>query len=181
LDRGFSSEFETEFGWYSRGSVLTVSSAHEVSDGLAHLAAEARAGAWIVFALNYETGFALMDLPHHVTQRSSSQSNLKAYIYREPAQALNLSHSVATSLPRWEAPDFEAYGRAFRDAQDAIVDGVCYQVNQTFRLRGTSKEEPWDLYQLLANNQPADFGRFIDFGHDQVLSRSPELFLEKRE
>jgi len=36
------------------------------------------------------------------------------------------------------------------------------------------------LYQLLANNQPADFGRFIDFGHDQVLSRSPELFLEKR-
>ncbi|MDB3998840.1 hypothetical protein N9448_04400 [Litorivicinus sp.] len=54
LDRGFSSEFETEFGWYSKGSVLTVSSAHEVSDGLAHLAAEARAGAWIVLALNYE-------------------------------------------------------------------------------------------------------------------------------
>ena len=43
LDRGFSSEFETEFGWYSKGSVLTVSSAHEVSDGLAHLAADARA------------------------------------------------------------------------------------------------------------------------------------------
>jgi anthranilate/para-aminobenzoate synthase component I len=36
------------------------------------------------------------------------------------------------------------------------------------------------LYQLLVNNQPADFGGFIDFGHDQVLSRSPELFVEKR-
>ena len=54
-----------------------------------------------------------------------------------------------------------------------LLDGVCYRVNQTFRLRGTSKEAPWDLYQLLANNQPADFGGFIDFGHDQVLSRSP--------
>lgn len=180
LDRGFSSEFETEFGWYSKGSVLTVSSAHEVSDGLAHLVAEARAGAWIVLALNYEAGFALMDLPHHVAQRSSSQCDLKAYIYHEPPQALNLNHSVATRLPRWETPDFEAYERAFRAVQDAIVDGVCYQVNQTFRLHGTSKEAPWDLYQLLANNQPADFGGFIDFGHDQVLSRSPELFLERR-
>ena len=99
LDRGFSSDCETEFGWYSKGSVLTVSSAHEVSDGLAHLAAEARAGAWIVLALNYEAGFALMDLPHHVAQRSSSQCDLKAYIYHEPPQALNLNHSVATRLP----------------------------------------------------------------------------------
>ena len=31
--------------------------------------AEARAGAWIVLALNYEAGFALMDLPHHLAQR----------------------------------------------------------------------------------------------------------------
>jgi len=180
LDRGFSSEFETEFGWYSKGSVLTISSAHEVSDGLAHLAAEARAGAWIVLALNYEAGFALMDLPHHLAQRRPSQSYLTAYIYDEPPQALELNDSIGTSLPSWKTPDFDAYERAFQTVQDAITEGVCYQVNQTFRLRGTSKESPWDLYQLLVNNQPADFGGFIDFGHDQVLSRSPELFVEKR-
>ena len=77
-------------------------------------------------------------------------------------------------------PDFEAYKRAFQVVQEAITEVVCYQVNQTFRLSGTSKESPRDLFQLLANNQAADFGGFIDFGHDQVLSRPPELFVEKR-
>lgn len=180
LDHGFSGEFETEFGWYSKGSVLTVVNAHEVSDGLAHLAAEASAGAWVVLTLNYEAGFALMDLPHHLIQKQSSQCYLNAYIYHEPPEALDLNHSVGTSLPSWKTPDFEAYKRAFHAVQDAITEGVCYQVNQTFRLRGTSKESPWDLYQLLVNNQRADFGGFIDFGNDQVLSRSPELFVEKR-
>ena len=66
-----------------------ISSAREISDGLAHLAAEARAGVWVILALNYQRGFALMDLRHHLAQRRPSQYYLNAYIYHEPPQALD--------------------------------------------------------------------------------------------
>ena len=144
------------------------------------MAAEARAGAWIILALNNEADSALMDLLHHLAQRRPSQCYLTAYIYHDPPQALDFNHSIGTSLSSRKMPDFEAYKRAFQVVQGVITEVVCYQVNQTFRLSGTSKESPRDLSQLLVNNQSADFGGFIDFGHDQVLSRSLELFVEKR-
>ena len=36
------------------------------------------------------------------------------------------------------------------------------------------------MYRTLLKNQPADYGGFLNFGDTQILSGSPELFLEKR-
>ena len=180
LDRGFSSRFDTEFGWLSKGIEFQVDHSDQLKSGLRYLAGQAREGAWVVFTLNYEAAFHLMDLPKHVAETQPSKTYLKAYIYSEAPQPIAVDQAPATQFPHWETPDFAHYRNAFKQIQDAIQAGVCYQVNHTFRLYGQSDIPPWDLYRTLLETQPANYGAFIDFKEHQVLSRSPELFVEKR-
>lgn len=180
LDRGFSSRFESEFGWISKGVEYQIDQPGEIANGLTYLQDQAAQGAWVVFALNYESGFHLMELPKAVQEKEQAAVYIRALIFDEPPKALTLDPISPVKLPQWQALDFAGYASAFNAIQDAITAGVCYQVNHTFRVQGQSLESPWDLYRTLLHNQPANYGGFIDFGEHQILSRSPELFLEKR-
>ena len=75
LDRGFSSQFEGEFGWFARGKEYRVERSDEIADGLVYLQDRASQGAWIVFALYYEAGFHLMELPQQLREKQQA-SNL---------------------------------------------------------------------------------------------------------
>lgn len=180
LDRGFSSQFEGEFGWFARGEEYRVDRSDEIADGLVYLQDRASQGAWIVFALYYEAGFHLMELPQQIREKQQAACYCRALIFDQPPQAITLDQVATVRLPRWEEPEFSRYAAAYALIQEAIASGVCYQVNHTFRVYGKSDEDPWELYRTLLKNQPADYGGFLNFGDTQILSRSPELFLEKR-
>jgi para-aminobenzoate synthetase/4-amino-4-deoxychorismate lyase len=57
--------------------------------------------------------------------------------------------------------------------------GDCYQVNFTFPLDGEAFGNPAALYQALRAAQPVRYGAFIAHAGGAILSRSPELFLER--
>ena len=180
LDSGFSGQFDTEFGWLSHGIEFEINRPEQLVEGLRYLSDQSRLGAWVVFTLSFEAGFYLMNLPRHVAEEQASAIYLKAYIYQEPPQVMTVGNASTIQFPHWETPDYEHYQSAFHEIQAAIQAGVCYQVNHTFRLRGQSDIPPWDLYRALLTTQPANYGAFIDFKDHQILSRSPELFVEKR-
>ncbi|QEF98289.1 Aminodeoxychorismate synthase component 1 [Stieleria maiorica] len=76
-------------------------------------------------------------------------------------------------------------GEEFRAAVAEIVDrircGDSFQVNLAQRLTTTSTLDPAALYLRLRDANPAPFAGFYDGGDFQVLSSSPEGFLQLRD
>jgi len=72
------------------------------------------------------------------------------------------------------------YHAAIGEILDDIKAGNIYQVNFTFRLRGGKTSDPWRLFQALFLRHPMPYAAFINTGDSQIVSLSPEMFLERK-
>jgi para-aminobenzoate synthetase component 1 len=72
----------------------------------------------------------------------------------------------------------DKYLTAIRRAKAYIAAGDIYQVNLSQRFSGPLPVPPFDLYTRLRARNPAPFAAFLDFGEMQILSSSPERFLQ---
>jgi len=59
-----------------------------------------------------------------------------------------------------------------------IAEGDCYQVNLAQRFSAKAHGDGWVAYQKLREISPAPFMAYMNFGDLQVLSGSPERFLQ---
>jgi len=74
----------------------------------------------------------------------------------------------------------EAYVDALDKIQRYIAAGDVYQINYTFPQSVLLSGDSLSLYRRLRETQPVAYGAFINTGDHQILSLSPELFVEKR-
>jgi para-aminobenzoate synthetase component 1 len=74
--------------------------------------------------------------------------------------------------------DRSGFESAVQRAIDYIHAGDCFQVNLAQRLLAPLLEHPLDLYGRLRTINPAPFGAYFDLGDFQILSASPERFLQ---
>ncbi len=72
----------------------------------------------------------------------------------------------------------ERYGRAYRRVHRYIGDGDCYQVNLAQRFAARAAGDPWLAYQALRVMNPAPFSAYLSTPYVQILSASPERFLQ---
>jgi para-aminobenzoate synthetase component 1 len=72
------------------------------------------------------------------------------------------------------------YAAAFERIQRYIRDGDCYQVNFAQRFEVAVEGDPWLAYQALRTTNPAPFGAYLGYPFAQILSSSPERFLQLR-
>jgi para-aminobenzoate synthetase component 1 len=72
----------------------------------------------------------------------------------------------------------EDYAAGFARIQRYIRDGDCYQVNYAQRFRAQTTFDPWTLYQRMRQENPAPYGALLEYPFGQVLSSSPEQFLQ---
>lgn len=77
-------------------------------------------------------------------------------------------------------PNFtkEEYKNAIDKMISYIVEGDIYIANMTQQLTINSKKNPYDVYRYLRTYNPAPFGSFFQCGDFQIISASPERFLE---
>lgn len=75
--------------------------------------------------------------------------------------------------------DKESYIQKIKNIHQYIVEGDCYQVNFTCRLRCETEEPPWLAYARLRRVQPVPYSAYLNCGRLQIISLSPELFLQK--
>lgn len=68
---------------------------------------------------------------------------------------------------------------AVQRVRDYIARGDVYQVNLSQRARCTYDGDSVALYQALRRGNPAPYGAYLDFGDWQLISTSPEQFLQK--
>jgi len=62
-----------------------------------------------------------------------------------------------------------------------IKSGDIYQANLTQRFTGEVSVSSYELYRDLRRNSPAPFGAFLNFGDVDILSNSPERFIQVRD
>jgi para-aminobenzoate synthetase component 1 len=82
------------------------------------------------------------------------------------------SHSIS------EAAGLERYRRGFERIARAIRDGEIYQANLSRRITLPLTAEPAVVYERMRTVQPVPEGVFLDLGGFQILSNSPECFLD---
>lgn len=104
-------------------------------------------------------------------------ADLYEQIRRHPSNAHNGSLNPV-SKPIRPLVDRQQYRQHIRIIQDFIAAGDCYQVNYTQCFSGTTTDSPVTLYQRLRAINPAPYAAFLNYGSFQILSSSPESFLE---
>ena len=74
--------------------------------------------------------------------------------------------------------DYPKYHSAFKRIKQYILAGDCYQINLTQRFSASATGNPWDAYQQLRKLNPAPFSAYLNTPFGQILSSSPERFLQ---
>jgi para-aminobenzoate synthetase component 1 len=75
----------------------------------------------------------------------------------------------------------ETYGVAFDKIKQYLKEGDSYQVNLAQRFCSPCVGEPWTAYKVLRKINPAPFSAYLNFPEVQILSSSPERFLNVTE
>jgi len=70
------------------------------------------------------------------------------------------------------------YLRAVKKAKEYIRAGDIYQVNLSQRFQSETDLSSFEIYRRLRKANPASFGAYFDAGDFQILSSSPERFLQ---
>lgn len=96
-------------------------------------------------------------------------SNPPAAAGRSPFRVLG---AVGSNMSR------ERYAALVRRILDYIRAGDCYQVNLAQRFSARAEGDPWLFYRRLREANPAPHSAYLNFPWGQVLSASPERFLQ---
>ncbi|MCL4147585.1 UNVERIFIED_CONTAM: hypothetical protein GTU68_057954 [Idotea baltica] len=72
------------------------------------------------------------------------------------------------------------YQRCFGNVKQYIVEGDCYQVNLAKQFSTTVEGDSWQTYDYLREMSPAPYGAYLNLPFAQVLSNSPESFIQCR-
>ena len=71
----------------------------------------------------------------------------------------------------------EQYGEKFRQVQEYLHSGDCYQVNLAQRFHTTYSGDEWQAFLQLNQANRAPFSAFLRLEQGAILSLSPERFI----
>ncbi|MDP3087800.1 MAG: aminodeoxychorismate synthase component I [Methylotenera sp.] len=94
------------------------------------------------------------------------------YPTKHKDEAFALTSAVMSNMT------FTEYSQAFNAVKNYITEGDCYQVNLAQRFSAKAYGCSWTFYRKLREISPAPFMAYMNFGSLQVLSGSPERFLQ---
>jgi para-aminobenzoate synthetase/4-amino-4-deoxychorismate lyase len=166
---------------------LRCTAPEDISTTFAAIEAAATQGHWVALSAAYELGHAL-EAALTPLRASSAIPLLEAWVFSR-AETLS-DEDVDAWLDEVPPPagvvgftpgiDRDAYLAAIARIQAYIAAGDCYQTNFTFPCSARAYGHPHALYRLLRAAQPVSHGAMIIHTGGALLSRSPELFVERR-
>ena len=137
-----------------------------------------------VAALNHETG--VLFLVGHDFSRTADAviERLRAIVEAVAVKAATSRATMTSNSParrsewKWNLSRAD-FCTAVQRVRDYIASGDVYQVNLSQRARCTYDGDSVALYQALRLGNPAPYGAYLDLGDWQLISTSPEQFLQK--
>ena len=120
----------------------------------------------ITFSLNYQS----MNNQSTSNQKREFNSAHNDY-YKERLIAQELQENL----------NQHDYKECFDQVRNYHIDGDCYQVNLAKRFSAEVTGDGWLTYQYLREISPAPYGSYMNLPFAQVLSNSPESFIQCRD
>ena len=108
----------------------------------------------------------------------------RAWLVGSPPPTVGHANACPTAHPLTGFPGVtsnfsrDGYEAAVRRAVEYVHAGDVFQVNLSQRLLAPLTEHPLDLYGRLRERNPAPFGCYFDAGDFQIVSASPERFVQ---
>ncbi len=175
---------DTRWGVFENPSdILVAWTPRDVRELLKKIEKAAESGAWAAGFISYEASPAFD--PAFKVKTPSGESPLAWFaVYDSPPSPFQFPDngtSAATALAAPPKPEIAAAAHiaAVETAKKHIFEGDIYQANLTFRCHAEAAIPPWDAFLDTISAHPAPYAAFIDTGETQIVSISPELFLER--
>jgi para-aminobenzoate synthetase/4-amino-4-deoxychorismate lyase len=132
-------------------------------------------GAWAAGFICYEAASGID--PAWLTHPNGRLPLLAFGIYHAP-QAPTMAWSQGSyGLGSWRClTDAPEYQQAFAAIQEAIRQGLTYQVNYSVRMETEFEGDPQALYSSLQTAQQGAYGAYAEWENYALVSASPELF-----
>ncbi len=93
-------------------------------------------------------------------------------------KANTIEKEFALTTPFQSELSFAAYQEKFTQAKHYITAGDCYQINLSQLFHARYSGSPWTAYTKLCKKNPTPYAAFINQGNYQILSCSPERFIQ---
>lgn len=77
--------------------------------------------------------------------------------------------------------NFDIYSKNFYIIKDLINSGDCYQINLSQQFTTNLSGSSWELYKTIRNYNPAPFSAYFKIPEGEILSFSPEKFIETKD
>src|SRR5690625_929534 len=142
---------------------------HRLKDALAAAESYMNAGYYVVNAVTYE----------------SFRPEDEQFIIGVFADACDHETFISTRRTgayRMTEPEFtqsrDEIIKNIEQVREYIRDGHTYQVNYTTRLKGNFYGDGHTLFETLMSSNNGDYAMYIEYGDEQIVSCSPELFFE---
>lgn len=98
-------------------------------------------------------------------------------IWLENLQSELPEHPFRLTSPWVSNMTREQYGAKFRQVQQWLRSGDCYQINLAQRFQASFSGDEWQAFRRLNQQNRAPFSAFIRLPQSAILSLSPERFL----
>ena len=177
---------ENQFSWCFSAPerVLSTASVEDIPAVVRELEGATKAGKYVAGYLAYEAGYAFLGLePPSLGKKPLAWFG----VYDTPQRLAPVE--VERGLMRFDGDcavqdvSFDRSRAAYTDDLDTvrrhIQAGDVYQINYTAPLRFRFDGDPRALYRRLRRRQHVPYGAYLNLGHTQVLSCSPELFFRR--
>jgi para-aminobenzoate synthetase/4-amino-4-deoxychorismate lyase len=161
--------------------IIQASSADEVIPALRQIEKMQKEGYMLAGWISYEASMAF-DNKHIV--KTDNQFPL---IYMMASRSVELvelsSFETATDSEKHSTIKPHINQSEYEDCCSKVLkyikNGDIYQANYSFRCDVELSASPFQLFKTLENEHPVPYSFYIDSGDWQILSQSPELFLQK--
>jgi para-aminobenzoate synthetase/4-amino-4-deoxychorismate lyase len=190
LDDNRSKDGPVSYLFHDPLAFCTATSPDEVAPALDQIEQHVRAGNHAVGYFSYELGASFTSRLGKLLSRHRDTPLFCVGIYRHRLEVDDRTLDTALEahthgqharvlnchLNMTKAQYLERLARVKRH----IFDGDTYQVNYTLKYKFHYEGAPLKLFAELRKRQRVQYGAFLDFPGLTVLSRSPELFVEKK-
>lgn len=162
--------------------IIETTDVEHVNKSLFDIEKETSRGRFAAGFISYEASPAFDSA--HTAKQISDFPLVWFGIYDKPPQVFNNDFIPEINLAGFEIqPELSEgdYLSAIRKIKKYIYDGDIYQANFTFRsILSIPEIAPYKLFSFLFANHFVPFAAYVNTGRHELVSLSPELFLEKQ-
>ena len=161
--------------------VIVASKTEEVIPAVERIEQMQKQGFYLAGWISYEASTAF-DERHKVLSNNDfplvlmmACKNIKE-VYLKDLKGYERSHICHSLKPHIKQDEYE---ESCSRVLDYIYEGDIYQANYSFRCDAKLNCHPFEMFQKLENEHPVPYSIYVETDDWQIISQSPELFLEK--